>query len=155
MPRLVPRVPRPGLSLLLLLTTGLVAGCGGRAAHDVALDLEGTVSSSTVERVLRDVDLQRAPVTIAVDRLEPMEYGASDQQALEAALRDAVTDMQDARVHVTQEVVEDTSATTQQLTLTLQVEHASQTEYVPVVLDLLRDGRRMLITHVHVMAASR
>jgi hypothetical protein len=136
----------------LLLAAPLIA-CGGRDAHDIAADFEGTVSSGTVDRLLRDVDLQRAPVAISVDREETQTFGAADQAALETALRDAANEMQGDRVQITQQVIEDTGANTQQLTVTLSVEHQGQSaRYVPVTMDLLRDGRRLLITQVHVMS---
>ncbi len=152
MRRLVPRLRVIGI--LLLLSLPLVA-CGGRDAQDIAADLEGTVSTSTAERLLRNVDLQRAPVVISVDREESQTFGPSDQQALEAALRDAVNEAQGDRVRVTQRVIEDTGSDTQQLTVTLGVEHEGHTRYVPVVMDLQREGRRMIVTRVRVMASSR
>jgi hypothetical protein len=116
--------------------------------------MEGTVSSSTADRLLRDVDLSKSPVTVSVDHGETQTFGPSDQQALESFLRDAVTDSSGARVRVTQQVVDDTGSNTQELTVTLSVEHAGETDYVPVVVDLQRDGRRMIVTHVRVMAPS-
>lgn len=153
MRRLVPRLRVVGLVLLLLLSV-LLAGCGGRDAQDIAADLEGTVSSATVDRVLRNIDLQRSPVVVSVDREDPQTFGPSDQESLEAALRDAINEAQGDRVRVAQRVIEDLGPDTQQLTVTLSVEHRRNTRYVPVALDLQRDGRRMIVTQVHVMASS-
>lgn len=150
--RLAPHVPVFGLFLLL---TAPLAACGGRDAHDIAADLEGTVSTSTVDRLLRDVDLNRAPVVLSVDREDTQTFGPSDQQAMETAMRETATELAGDHVQITQQVVEDTGTNTQELTVTLAVEHAGQTRYVPVTVDLLRDGRRLLVTAVHVMAAGR
>lgn len=140
----------------VLLLAGPLSGCGGRDAHDIAADLEGTVSTSTVDRLLRDVDLQRSPVVIAVDREETQTFGPADQAVLETVLHDAANGLQGDHVQVTQQVIEDTGANTQQLTVTLAVDHQGQaTRYVPITMDLLRDGRRLLITQVHVMAGGR
>ncbi|MEI8255041.1 MAG: hypothetical protein WCJ30_05150 [Deltaproteobacteria bacterium] len=133
----------------------LLAGCGGRDAQDIAADLEGTVSSSTVDHLLRNIDLQRSPVVVSVDREETQTFGPADQQALEVAVRDAVNESQGDRVQVTQRVLEDTGGETQQLTVTLAVDHQGHTRYVPIAMELLRDGRRMIVTQVRVMASSR
>jgi hypothetical protein len=155
------RVSMPMRRLALLLVVALLlpplsSGCagGGRDAHDIAADLEGTVSTSSVDRLLRDVDLSKASVTVSIDHADTQTFGPADQQALESYLRDAATGISGDRVHVTQQVVDDTGANTQQLTVTLEVVHEGATQYIPLAIDLVRDGRRMLVTRVRVMAPS-
>jgi hypothetical protein len=142
---------------LVLLLSPLSAGCGtgGRDAHDVAADFEGTVSPAMVEHLVRDVDLERAPLDVSMGHEIAQHFGPGDQQAFESFLRDAANEFAGDRVRVTQQVVEDTGHGTQQLTVTLEVQHGEQTRYVPVVLDLLRDGRRMVITRARVLGSSR
>lgn len=144
-------VPSALLAVLLLLSP-LSSGCsaGGRDAQDIAADFEGTISSATVERLMRDVDLSRAPLTVSVTGAESQQFDSDAQSSLESLLRSTLDEMNGDRVRVTQRVVDDTSPTTQQLTLTLEVDHGGQTRYVPLTLDLMRDGRRVLVTRVRV-----
>jgi hypothetical protein len=144
--------PLPLLAALLL--TLPILGCaGGRDAHDVAADLEGTVSPQSAERLLRDVDLARAPVEISAGDDFDQTFAQGDQGALEQFLRDAAGDLAGDSVRVTQQTVEETGANAQRLAATLEVQHQGHAVYVPVELDLVRDGRRVFVTHVRVMIA--
>jgi hypothetical protein len=147
--------PLTALALAVFLSTLLsLPGCGagGRDARDIASDLEGTVGASTAERLLRDVDLTRAAITVSVGGEPEQRFADGDQEAFESSLRGAIALHNGARVRVTQQVVDDTGGNTYRLTVTLAVEEHGETQYVPAALDLLRDGRRMLITRVRVMA---
>jgi hypothetical protein len=151
MRRLAPRAA-PLLALLLLLSSG--CGLGGRDAHDIAADFEGSVSSqATVERLVRDIDLSHAAVSVSVGRDDPRQFGESDQGALEAYLHEVFAAAEGDRARVTQQVVDDLGSSGQRLTLTLSVEHDGQTRYVPATLELARVGRRMVITSLRLMNA--
>jgi hypothetical protein len=141
----------------LLLAIPFAQGCatGGRDARDVANDLEGPVSSTTVDRLLRDVDLQHTPVSVSMGSEPEQQFGPADQQALETLLREAATSLSGDRAHVTQQVVEDTANGAQQLTVTVSLDHSGEMRYVPMVIDLVRDGRRVLVTHVRIMSSTR
>jgi len=130
-------------------------GAGGRDGRDLAHDLEGTVSSSTVERLAGHFDLSRAPVVVSVASAGEQTFGASDQPALEASLRDALQPYDGARLSVTQQVYEESSASTGTLTLTLALEQQGTTRYVPVIFDLDRSGRRATVTRLRMMAPGR
>lgn len=136
--------------MALLLSLSANCNAGGRDAHDVAADFEGTVGPGIIERLVRDTDLERAPLTISVGHQSTF-FTAGDQPALEAFLQRAASDLAGDRIRVTQEVVDDTGPGTQRLTLTLAIEHDGQVRYVPVALDLVRDGRRILVTRARVM----
>jgi hypothetical protein len=110
------------------------------------------VSSATVDHLLRDVDVQHVPVTVSMGSEPEQHFGAGDQQALETLLRDTASSLAGDQAHVTQQVVEDGANGAQQLTVTVSLDHAGEMRYVPMVFDLVRDGRRVLITHVRVMS---
>lgn len=130
----------------------LVAGCssGERDADEVVTDLEGTVSASTVERLLRDVDLTRTALTIHVGSESPERFGADGQRALEDYLRDAAQRLEGARVEVTQRVVEERAGGLA-ITLTLRVRQGETERYVPAALEVTRAGRRWVVTRARVM----
>ncbi len=69
---------RHGIFLWIVLG-GLVGGCeGSRDAHDLATDLEGTVSETTPARILQDVDLTQVPLTLSVAGENIHRYGPHD-----------------------------------------------------------------------------
>jgi hypothetical protein len=145
------------LALCLVLLPPLSAGCnvGGRDAHDVAADFEGPVSAGMVERLVRDVDLERAPLDISMGREVDEHFGAGDQPAFESFLRRVADELAGDQVRVTQQVVDETGPNSQRLTLTLALEHGGETRYVPVTLDLVREGRRVLVARARVMGSGR
>lgn len=143
------------LAVTTLAVTLAVTGCGGggRDAHEVVSDLEGTVSSdSAPARILQDVDLAHAPLTLSVAGDETRRYGPEDQRALEEYLHDAARQADGASITVVQEVVEETAGIIH-VTLNLRVRTQDEERYVPVGLDLTRTGRRLVITHARVMLA--
>ncbi|MEZ4392389.1 MAG: hypothetical protein R3A48_14975 [Polyangiales bacterium] len=136
------------LSTLVLLLAA--CGAGERDVDDVATDLEGTVTPATVDRVLRDVDLSRAALTIHVGSDAPERFGAEGQRALEEYLRDAAQDLSGAVIEITQRNVEDRPNGVS-MTLTLRVRKGAEERFVPVVLDVVRAGRRWAVTRARVM----
>lgn len=141
------------LPLFLTLTLALGAcNVGDRSPSDVGDDLEGTVSSAMVERLLRDVDLAHTPLVVHVGSDEPQRYGGDGQRALEDFLRESETQLDGARVEVVQRVVEENGADAS-VTLTLKVQHHGETRFVPVLLEVTRSGRRLAITRARVMTA--
>lgn len=139
---------RLALPLLLLLATA--CSSGERDPDDVASDLEGVVTAASVDRVLRDVDLSRAPLTVSVGGEAPERFDAEGQRALEDYLRRAEEDLHGAVVEITQRTVEE-RATGVSMTLTLRVRRGAEERYVPVVLDVVRAGRRWAVTRARVM----
>jgi hypothetical protein len=104
------------LPLLLLLATA--CSSGERDVDDVASDLEGVVTAASVDRVLRDVDLSRAPLTVHVGAESPERFDAEGQRALEDYLRHAEEELHGAVVEITQRTAEE-RPTGVTLTLTL------------------------------------
>jgi hypothetical protein len=145
---------RPTLGWLILMMLGLGCVGAGRDAHDVASDLEGTVTPAMVERLVRNTDLQQVALSISVGRWVNEHFDREDQPRLESFLRDAADALAGNRVRVTQQVVEDSGPNSQQLTLTVALEQSGQTRYIPVVLDLVRDGKRVVISRVRVMTTA-
>lgn len=136
------------LSALVLLLAA--CGSGERDVDDVATDLEGTVTSATVDRVLRDVDLSRAALTIHVGSDAPERFGAEGQQALEEYLRNSAQALSGSVVEITQRSVEERPNGVS-MTLTLRVRKGADERFVPVVLDVVRAGRRWAVTRARVM----
>jgi len=136
------------LPLLLLLATA--CSSGERDVDDVASDLEGVVTAASVDRVLRDVDLSRAPLTVHVGAESPERFDAEGQRALEDYLRHAEEELHGAVVEITQRTAEE-RPTGVTLTLTLRVRRGGDERYVPVVLDVVRAGRRWAVTRARVM----
>lgn len=136
------------LSALVLLLAA--CGSGERDVDDVATDLEGTVTSATVDRVLRDVDLSRAALTIHVGSDAPERFGAEGQQALEEYLRNSAQELSGSVVEITQRSVEERPNGVS-MTLTLRVRKGADERFVPVVLDVVRAGRRWAVTRARVM----
>lgn len=137
--------------LLPLAMMALVAcSSGERDADDVATDLEGVVTPATVERLLRDVDLTRTAVTIHVGSDAPERFGPDGQRALEDYLRDAAQRLEGASVEITQRSVEE-RANGVAITLTLRVRQGAEERYVPVALEVVRAGRRWVVTRARVM----
>lgn len=135
----------------------VTAGCGasGRDARDVAADLEGPVGETMVERLLRDVDLTRATLELSAGHSVFERFEGSDQQRLEAFLRETADQLAGDSLRVTQQVIEDTGRDTQRLTLTLEVHYSGGTRFVPVEIDLQRDARKVFVTRARVMAEVR
>lgn len=142
------------LRFVFVLSAVLLGGCnvGERAPADLGDDLEGTVSTAMAERLLRDVDLASAPLVVHVGSDDPQRFGADGQHALEEYLREAVTDLDGARIEVVQSVVEE-GAPEVRVTLTLKVKQGSDTRFVPVLLEVRRTPRKLVITRARVMTA--
>lgn len=140
------------LRRLLPLAMMLLAACssGERDADDVASDLEGVVSPATVDRLLHDVDLTRASLSLHVGTDAPERFGPDGQRALDTYLRDAEGRLAGAVIEVTQRSVEERGSTTV-MTLTLRVRQGGEERYVPVVLEVVRAGRRPVVTRARVM----
>lgn len=140
------------LKRVLPLLMALLVACssGERDPEDVASDLEGTVTAATVDRLLRDVDLSRAPLTVHVGSDAPERFSAEGQRALEEYLRRAADELSGAAVEITQRSVEE-RASGVSVTLTLRVHRGADERYVPVVLDVVRAGRRWAVTRARVM----
>jgi len=136
--------------LPLVMLVLVACSSGERDADDVAGDLEGVVTSATVERLLRDVDLTRTALTIHVGSDAPERFGPDGQRALEDYLRDAAQRMEGAIVEITQRSVEERGSATV-MTLTLRVRQGAEERYVPVALEVVRAGRRWVVTRARVM----
>lgn len=136
--------------LLVLMVLLVACASGERDAVDVAADLEGVVTAATVDRLLRDVDLSRAPLSVHVGADDPERFGADGQRALEGFLRRSADELMGAAVEITQRTVEE-RASGVSMTLTLRVRRGADERYVPVVLDVVRAGRRWAVTRARVM----
>lgn len=136
--------------LSIVMVVLAACGSGERDADEVASDLEGVVSSASVDRVLRDVDLSRAPLTIHVGSDAPERFNADSQRALEEYLRGVSQELAGSVVEITQRSVVDRPSGVS-MTLTLRVRKGADERYVPVVLDVVRAGRRWAVTRARVM----
>lgn len=142
-------------AFVFTLTSTAACGVSSRDGRDIAADLEGTVGEPMVARLLRDVDLSRAPLEVSAGRAMLERFESADQPRWESFLRESAEQLAGDSVRLTQQVLEDTGRDTQRLTVTLEVQHGTNTRYVPVELELLRDGRRVLVTRARVMAEVR
>lgn len=104
------------------------------------------------QRLLQDVDLVQLGLTVRAGSSETARFGANDQVRFEQLLRAAERALDGDRVRVVQTVTDHAAGPSPTVTVTLAVEHQSRQQYVPVRLELQRDGNRLLVTGVRIMA---
>lgn len=138
----------------LLVVWLLVAACtpGGREVQALVEDVSGTVDADVAARVLRHVDVVRAPITVTAGRDFERTYGVQDQVAFEQLVREQIGDLSGRSVRVSQQVVDERADDGAAVTLTLVLEGGGQPpRVVPVAMELQRVGGKLLVTQLRVM----